>query len=84
MSDDDRPDLDPPDIDLPALPDVLVRLSLLMADEEIDVPAVSALIEADMALAAATLKTVNSALYGLRGRVQSVQQALIYLGMREV
>jgi HD-like signal output (HDOD) protein len=37
-----------------------------------------------MALAAAVLKTVNSAMYGLRGRVQSVQQAITYLGTREV
>ena len=72
------------EIDLPALPDVLVQLSLLMAEEEIDLPAASALIERDMTLAAAVLKAVNSSLYGLQGRVRSVQQALTYLGMREV
>jgi HD-like signal output (HDOD) protein len=32
----------------------------------------------------AVLKAVNSARYGLRGRVQSVQQAITYLGTREV
>ncbi len=37
-----------------------------------------------MALAAAVLKAVNSSLYGLSGRVQSVQQSITYLGMREV
>jgi len=45
---------------------------------------VAALIETDMALAAAVLKAVNSSLYGLKGRVQTVQQAIAYLGMREV
>jgi HD-like signal output (HDOD) protein len=30
------------------------------------------------------MKAVNSSLYGLKGRVQSVQQAITYLGMREV
>jgi HD-like signal output (HDOD) protein len=30
------------------------------------------------------LKAVNSSLYGLSGRVQSVQQAITFLGMREV
>jgi HD-like signal output (HDOD) protein len=45
---------------------------------------VSRLVESDMALAAAVLKAVNSSLYGLRGRVQSVQQAMTYLGLREV
>ena len=61
-----------------------MRLSLLLAEEEIDLPAAASLIESDMALAAAVMKAVNSSLYGLRGRVQSVQQALTYLGMREV
>jgi HD-like signal output (HDOD) protein len=30
------------------------------------------------------MKAVNSSLFGLKGRVQSVQQAITYLGMREV
>jgi HD-like signal output (HDOD) protein len=62
----------------------LVQLSVLLADEDIDLPAVAALIESDMALAAAVMKAVNSSLFGLKGRVQSVQQAITYLGMREV
>ena len=79
-----NPELRSLDIDIPSQPDALVKLSLLLADEEIDLPAVAALIESDMALAAAVLKAVNSSLYGLRGRVQSVQQAITYLGMREI
>jgi len=78
------PDLRTLDIEIPTKPEVLVKLSLLMAAEDIDLPAMSALIETDMALAAAVLKAVNSSLYGLRGRVQTVHQALTYLGMREV
>lgn len=72
------------DIEIPTQPEVLVKLSLLMAAEDIDLLAMSSLIETDMALAAAVLKAVNSSLYGLRGRVQTVHQALTYLGMREV
>ncbi|MGS0756826.1 HDOD domain-containing protein [Roseateles sp. GG27B] len=72
------------DIEIPAQPEVLVKLSLLMAAEDIDLLAMSSLVEGDMALAAAVLKAVNSSLYGLRGRVQTVHQALTYLGMREV
>lgn len=71
-------------IDIPARPEALVRLSLLMADDEMNLGAAAALIEADMALAAAVMKAVNSSLYGLKSRVQSVQQAITYLGMREV
>src|SRR5574343_699911 len=72
------------DIEIPTQPEVLVKLSLLMAAEDIDLQAMSALVETDMALAAAVLKAVNSSLYGLKGRVQTVQEAITYLGMREV
>ncbi len=72
------------DIDIPAQPETLVRLSMLLADEDVNVAAIAQLVEADMALAAAVLKAVNSSLYGLRGRVQSVQQAVTYLGTREI
>ena len=76
--------LDLLDIDIPAQPEGLVKLSLLLAEEQVDLHAVSLLISSDMALAAAVLKAVNSARYGLRNRVQSVQQAITYLGTREV
>ena len=71
-------------IDVPAQPESLVKLSLLLADEEVNLQAVSNLIATDMALASAVLRAVNSSLYGLSGRVQSVQQAITYLGTREV
>lgn len=79
-----QPELRTLEIDIPSQPEALVKLSLLLAEDEINLQAVSALIEGDMALAAAVMKAVNSSLYGLRGRVQSVQQAVQYLGMREV
>jgi len=72
------------EIDIPAQPDSLVRLSLLLAEDDVNQQAIGALVEADMALAAAVMKAVNSSLYGLAGRVQSVQQAITYLGTREV
>ena len=71
-------------IDIPAQPESLVRLSIFLADADVNLQAVSALISTDMALASAVLKAVNSSLYGLSGRVQSVQQAITYLGTREV
>ena len=71
-------------IDIPTQPDSLVKLSMLLSANEVNLQAVSSLIESDMALASAVLKAVNSSLYGLSGRVQSVQQAITYLGTREV
>ncbi len=71
-------------IDIPAQPRSLARLSVLLADDNLNLQAVSALISGDMALAAAVLKAVNSAIYGLRAKVHSVQQAITHLGTREI
>ncbi len=79
-----NPELRSLDIDIPSQPQALVQLSLLLADDDINLQAAASLIEGDMALASAVMKAVNSSLYGLKGRVQSVQQAITYLGMREV
>jgi HD-like signal output (HDOD) protein len=72
------------DIDIPAQPQSLLQLSLLLAEEDVNLSAAAALIGSDMALASAVMKAVNSSLYALKGRVQSVQQAITYLGLREV
>jgi HD-like signal output (HDOD) protein len=72
------------EIDVPSQPESLVKLSLLMAEEDSNLGALASLIESDMGLASAVLRAVNSSMYGVAGRVQSVQQALTYLGMREV
>jgi HD-like signal output (HDOD) protein len=71
-------------IDIPAQPESLVQLSELLGEMDVNLQAVSRLIESDMALAAAVMKAVNSSMYGLSGRVQSVHQAVTYLGTREV
>src|SRR4051794_13902358 len=79
-----NPELRTLDVDIPSQPQALVQLSLLLAEPDINLQATSSLIETDMALAASVMKAVNSSLYGLKGRVQSVHQAVTYLGMREV
>ena len=78
------PQLHALDIAIPSKPESLVRLSLLLADEDVNLDEVGRLIESDMALAAAVMKAVNSSIYGLGGRVRSVHQAVGYLGTREV
>ena len=78
------PELRKLEIDIPSQPESLVKLSLLLAEDDVNQQDVAQLVQADMALAAAVMKAVNSSLYGLSGRVQSVQQAITYLGTREV
>ncbi|MFO1336785.1 MAG: HDOD domain-containing protein [Burkholderiaceae bacterium] len=72
------------ELKLPAHPQTLVQLSNLISKPDANLADVSTLIEADLSLAAAVMHTVSSPLYGLKGRVQSVQQAVTYLGMREI
>ena len=72
------------DIDLPACPVILVKLSLMLHDEDADMRSLAELIQADMALASAVVRTVNSAMFGLLRRVESVPEAARYLGTREV
>lgn len=71
-------------IDIPAQPESLAKLGALLSKDDVNLLEISRLIEHDMALAAAVMKAVNSAYYGLRGRVESVQQATSYLGVREI
>jgi HD-like signal output (HDOD) protein len=71
-------------IDLPACPNTLVKLSLLMADEHCSTEQLAAVIENDMALGAAVVRTVNSALFGLLKRVETVHEGIRYLGMAQV
>ncbi|MES2089065.1 MAG: HDOD domain-containing protein [Pseudomonadota bacterium] len=71
-------------IDLPACPSTLVKLSLLMAEEDCTTEQLAAVIENDMALSSAVVRTVNSALFGLLKRVDTVHEAIRYLGTAQV
>jgi HD-like signal output (HDOD) protein len=71
-------------LDLPAPPSSLVKLSTLLGSDEVNMVEMAQLIQTDMALAAAVMKTVSSSLYGLRGRAQTLQQAITFLGTREI
>jgi HD-like signal output (HDOD) protein len=71
-------------LELPAPPQSLAQVSSLLDNDEVNMLRMSQLIETDMALAAAVMKTVSSPLYGLRGRATNVQQAITFLGTRDV
>jgi len=71
-------------IDLPSCPSTLVKMSLLMAEENTTTEQLAVVIETDMALSAAVVRTVNSALFGLLKRVETVHEGIRYLGMAQV
>lgn len=72
------------DLSLPACPKAVLRLGELMAREDVSVAEMAAVVETDMALAAAVMRAVNSAMFGVLRRVETVAEAVLFLGMREV
>ena len=72
------------DADLPACPRTLVQMLALLEREDAPLGEMAELIESDLALAAAVVRTVNSAMFGLLRRVETVGEAVRYLGTREV
>ena len=69
---------------LPSLPDIYVELVERMRDPECSLDEVAALVSRDISLTARVLKLVNSAFFGLRHQVSSLNEAVNYLGMDTV
>jgi len=68
--------------DVPPLPEAALRLLKMFGEDDVDICDLSKLIASDVGLATRVLRTVNSAFYGLRHKVNSVQQAISLLGIR--
>lgn len=71
-------------ISVPPCPEIIVELLAEIQREDIDFIRISRLITGDVALAAAVLKSANSPFFALRRKVQSVQQAVAVLGLRNL
>lgn len=69
------------EIGIPPCPEILLNLLTESRKEEPDFQRIQKLISADVGLAAALIKTVNSPFYGLRIKVQSVMQAIHIMGL---
>jgi len=66
---------------LPPLSPILNRLLASLANDDISFAQLGALIEKDTVLAGNVLKTVNSALYGCSGTINSVNHAIAIMGL---
>jgi HD-like signal output (HDOD) protein len=69
---------------LPTLPDVAVKLIELGESPTASAHDLAVLVEKDVALATRVLKLVNSPFFGMRREVDSVQQALLILGIAKL
>ncbi|MFK7741299.1 MAG: HDOD domain-containing protein [Planctomycetota bacterium] len=67
-------------IDLPTMPEVLVRLNDVMNNPDTSAADVAKVVSADPAVATNILRIVNSAYYGLQVRVSSVSLAISVMG----
>lgn len=70
--------------DLKVLPFVAKKILEIISEENTSTQDLAAIIEKDQTIAARVLKIANSALYGLRHEVTSVQQALLLLGFKTI
>lgn len=70
--------------DLPALPEVVVRVMRMTEDPRTDAQSIARVIATDQAMAARVLKLANSAFYGLPRRVSTLSEAVVILGFRTI
>lgn len=72
------------DVRLPALSATYRRLAPLFDTEEPDILAVARAVESDPPLSGRVLQLVNSSLFGLRSRVVSLRDAVLYVGSEQL
>jgi len=71
-------------VTLPSAPTVLLKVTELVADQFVPLSKVAQAISADPPISMKVLRLVNSAYYGLRHRVGSLEQAISLLGLKVV
>lgn len=69
---------------IPAFPPIVLRLFDLLASEEVEVRQLVELLTADPAFSAQILRLANSPLFGFHSRIESLQHALVILGLKRI
>lgn len=70
--------------DLPAMPGIIIRVLEETEKAEPSAATLESIICSDQAIVSKVLRVVNSAYYGVQGRVASVGQAIVILGAQQV
>jgi len=71
-------------ITLPTMPDVVQKLQKVFADDNYDVATVTGLIQSDPSISAQLLKSANSPLYRGNAPIETLQQAIVRMGMNVI
>jgi len=74
-------DISSGNISLPTMPDVVQKIQKVFADDNYDVAKITTLIQSDPSISAKLLKTANSALYRGNAPIETLQQAIVRMGM---
>ncbi len=69
---------------LPPLPQTVVEIEKAYADPNVNIKKVGSIVEKDPMVVADLLKLLNSAFYGLKKEITSIEQAISLLGMKSV
>jgi putative nucleotidyltransferase with HDIG domain len=69
---------------LPALPAVVVELVTSLDAEDVDADTLAEIISRDQILVARLLRLANSSFYGMLGRIHSIRDAIMLIGLRGV
>lgn len=69
---------------MPSLPIIVAQIQKLMASPNTDMKQIAMVIAKDQAIASRVIRLVNSAYYGLRERIASIQHAIVALGLNTV
>lgn len=69
---------------IPAFPPISLRILDLLAGEDVEVRRLVELLTADPAFSAQILRLANSPLFGFHSRIESIQHALVILGLKRI
>jgi len=69
---------------LPTIPAIALEILRLSRDEDVNLREIADVISRDVALSGRILSVVNSAYYGLSGKVATISQAVVMLGLGSV
>jgi putative nucleotidyltransferase with HDIG domain len=69
---------------LPTLPIIAQKIQQLISNDRSNMAQIASFISKDQAISSRVIRLVNSAFFGLRNRVASIQQAIVLLGLNTI
>ncbi|MGW8257267.1 MAG: HDOD domain-containing protein [Thermoguttaceae bacterium] len=70
--------------EISTLPHIAMRIMEVLTTANTAATDIRQVMEADPALSARVLRCVNSSAYGLRSKITNLQQAIVYLGLKQI